>query len=72
MSWMRQSINFKVPSIRPGWQGRWDALVFAFTGRCPYIEDAPHTFSIFAKDDVTLEVSTPQVVRDSIDGEVRK
>jgi hypothetical protein len=41
---------------RPGWRGRWDALVFAVTGKPERTLMQPITISFMAKGNVSVDV----------------
>ena len=59
--WNKHALTQKVPCVRKGWAGVWDALVAAVTGkpRAYFLEDV--TFSVWATGDVKLRIAHAQV-----------
>lgn len=59
---MREVYRTEVlPMHRAGWTGVWDALVAAVTGSPRRTVPTPVTFSVFATDDVMLQIHQPCV-----------
>lgn len=52
--WLNQTVEFEMVLPRYGWLGRLDALLYAFTGRGPYIRKVPYVFSVVTTGEVDL------------------